>query len=583
MDILLVGAQQYLFFVIYFLVAFGAGFYPVKLLKSQYLIRNQYMRLILTVTVGIGIIILLLFYLALFGLLEPNLIALLLVILLLIGIIHAKDLITNNTKVICLTKTHPYLSCLLGLLVLPLLIKPLQLPNEWDELMYHLPHAQIWAEQGKLTVNEHIRYALFTYNFNLLYSAALIFDQPVFTHQIHTLMMWFTAFGIYFFSCDILKSKVSSLIAALLFIGSNYFLIGTAYIDLGLTAFLFFSFVLICAWWQYKENSLLYLAVFFLGISVGIKYHALLYMPIFLMLVLFRERRISVLMMCLGVFLITGCHWYIYNYLISGNPIHPLGGSYFGYWIWSENDIQAQLKDINRIEWPEFYYFLAVFSVFFIKRNSITLFALLFVSVISVVIWYATSGYQRYISYSYPYFAILSSFVIESIYLKYQQGGIFSYLNAKFNVFYNSIIFKLLILCAIFLNSVYFTYEYSKRIRWNEKDISDVYKRDFELYELLEKVDLPKETRLYQLGFENQIFLSNYFLAGDWFGPNRYKDFLRLKSNPEAMSEFLKDRKLDGFVINNTKSYTKLDTSVAFEDFFILKEKTARSSLYLLR
>ena len=47
---------------------------------------------------------------------------------------------------------------------LPMLLSPLRLPLAWDELMYHLPYARHWAQEGGLTVNPWLRYPLFAYN-----------------------------------------------------------------------------------------------------------------------------------------------------------------------------------------------------------------------------------------------------------------------------------------------------------------------------------------------------------------------------------------------------------------------------------
>jgi hypothetical protein len=88
---------------------------------------------------------------------------------------------------------------LIGAASLHLLLKPLQPPHAWDELMYHLPYARFWAEQGALTVNEWLRYPLFAYNMDLLYAASLLFDNDVLPHLLHAFTAVATAvltFGI---------------------------------------------------------------------------------------------------------------------------------------------------------------------------------------------------------------------------------------------------------------------------------------------------------------------------------------------------------------------------------------------------
>ncbi len=585
MEILVVAIQQYTILTLFLLVAYGAGYLPIKMVNSDYLVRHREIRVLFTLTSGIGVLILLVFLLGVTGQLKTISLIILTGIFCLTTVLQLKNSYRSDiSRVFSLIRRYPYWSALLFVLALPLITKPLQLPYSWDELMYHLPHAQVWADQGVLTVNENIRYSLFAYNLDLLYAATLVFDQPVFTHLIHALMAWLTAIGIFVFAKDVLDSKFAALIAMMLYLESINSLFGTAFIDLGLTTYIFFSFVAVCIWWQTREITLLFLGMFLLGIAVGIKYQGLMYLPIFLLLVLYRERRISVLFICLGVFLASGSHWYLYNYLISGNPIHPLGGEVFGYWNWDKLDMQHQLNDIDiRFGLPDKYYFIGLYSLLFIKRHSISLNGLIFISLTSTLLWLITSGYERYISYSYPFFAILTAYSLQKIYTVYFSQHKTIGLGKVQHSFLNKKAFKTILIIAALINTGSFLSEYSKRISWSVKNIDEVYKRDSGLYEILSVANLPEKTRLYQLGYEGEIFYSPVTLYGDWFGPYRYREFLKIKNNPEAMSAYLKERKLDGVVVNNCLPYSNLKKFESAEKFFILKDKTECASLYLLK
>ena len=85
----------------------------------------------------------------------------------------------------------------LAAVLLSTLTAPLPPPTQWDELMYHLPHAQQWAASGRLTVNEWLRYPWFPYDFDLLYAGALLFGNDVLPHLLHALAGWLTAWLIY--------------------------------------------------------------------------------------------------------------------------------------------------------------------------------------------------------------------------------------------------------------------------------------------------------------------------------------------------------------------------------------------------
>jgi hypothetical protein len=67
----------------------------------------------------------------------------------------------------------------LAAVILPLMLEPLRPPHDWDELMYHLPYARFWAEQGGLDVNEWLRFPVFPYSMELLYAGALLVGSDV--------------------------------------------------------------------------------------------------------------------------------------------------------------------------------------------------------------------------------------------------------------------------------------------------------------------------------------------------------------------------------------------------------------------
>ncbi|MDY6972258.1 MAG: hypothetical protein SV775_08005 [Thermodesulfobacteriota bacterium] len=66
-----------------------------------------------------------------------------------------------------------------------MLIKPLDPPHAWDELIYHIPYARFWAEQDALTVDKWLRYPLIVYNMDLLCAASPVFGNDVINHPPH--------------------------------------------------------------------------------------------------------------------------------------------------------------------------------------------------------------------------------------------------------------------------------------------------------------------------------------------------------------------------------------------------------------
>ncbi|MEQ9464173.1 MAG: hypothetical protein RJQ10_10975, partial [Haliea sp.] len=174
------------------------------------------------------------------------------------------------------------------LLFLPLLGKPLQTPHEWDELMYHLPYARFWAEQGSLAVNEWLRYPLSAYNMNLLYSGALLVGSDLLTHLLHMFFGLLAASLTFVAGRFFLDWKVG-LGAGLLVVFTGLWGYDNAYVDLGLMAFWAGAFASLALRYQYRDARYALLAAALAGIAVGIKYQGLYYLPEFAVLALVLE------------------------------------------------------------------------------------------------------------------------------------------------------------------------------------------------------------------------------------------------------------------------------------------------------
>lgn len=268
----------------------------------------------------------------------------------------------------------------------PLLLRPLQLPLEWDELMYHLPYARFWAQQGGLTVNEWLRYPLFPYNMDLLYGAALVFDNDVLPHLIHAFTGALTAVLTFAVATRFMDWRVG-LVAAILLLHATRWGWSNAYIDLGLMLFWSCAFTALALRHQLGDRRFSYLAAFFAGVAVGVKYQGLFYLPVFVILALTVERRLAVINRALLIFLGVGGYWYLRNWFISGDPVHPIGGYLFGFWLWSPGDLAAQFYELETVrEWPNWYFLPALGAAAFWRRSTAFYRGLLLCATASVVI-----------------------------------------------------------------------------------------------------------------------------------------------------------------------------------------------------
>jgi hypothetical protein len=113
------------------------------------------------------------------------------------------------------------------------------------------------------------------------------------------------------------------------------------------------------------------------------------------------------------LFVVSGGYWYLRNFLVSGNPVHPLAGEWFGYWLWDRGDMEAQAADIARMnDSIPSVYIPALAAWVLLKGSSTTLKGLLFVAYAALAAWFLTSQYERYLTPTFPFLAVLSSLVI---------------------------------------------------------------------------------------------------------------------------------------------------------------------------
>ena len=86
-------------------------------------------------------------------------------------------------------RRNAYLLVCTVLVTVPLVMRALGAPLEWDEVSYHLPYVREYIAHGGLTVAEYLRFPLHSHNYQLLYAAALIFSSEAGAHMVHALSL----------------------------------------------------------------------------------------------------------------------------------------------------------------------------------------------------------------------------------------------------------------------------------------------------------------------------------------------------------------------------------------------------------
>ena len=495
------------------------------------------------IAVGMGCFILALQGLAVFGQLRRPGINILLVTGIVLALVELRRLVASGT----LSRTP--LSwpergglVLLALYVVPTLMAPLSPPIAGDELMYHLPHAQQWAQTGHLQVNEWLRYPWFPYNFDLLYSAGLVLRGDVFPHLLHALAGWLVALMIYRIGVRYFD-RFTAFLATLIWMVLTEDMYATAYIDMGVALFVFAACATCKLWLEdTKYRHWLWVSSFLLGVAAGSKYQALGFLPLFLIVLLWQDRRPGTWLGVVLCFLAPCLYWYARNALLTGDPFNPLGGKIFGFSDWNLADYEYQMYDLRQnASWPQSPLWPALLVPLFAHLRQKTAARTAFVySVYAFLLWYFTSRYDRYLLPSYPVLALLSASVIQAA-LFHSPANKLHYLftiNRRYTTGLKLLAFAFLL--VLFAK----TFVHKLERQWLQIAATPTARVDFlrshlTAYDLLTQLDQSATGRIYQWGLESVIYYAPHPIWGDHFGPWRYRDRNLVALSPNDLAKKL--------------------------------------------
>ena len=466
------------------------------------------------------------------------------------------------------------------------LVRPLTLPLGWDEVAYHLPTAQAWAKSGELLVTDWLRYPLFPFNMQLLYAGALLLASDLMAHLIHAL----TGFLAVALAFSLARLYMPLLFAALVPVFLVYAIrepLEAADIDLGLTLYVFAAFAALAFAYREKQERLIYLAAFFVGLALGTKYQAMFFLPSLAACLLMVERNWKVLSMAALIAIAAGCYWYVRNLLVSGDPIHPIGGPVFGFWQWNADDIQRQFGDFDgRRGLPPWYLLPSVGSLLFWRSSDAVVKGCIVACVIAVIVWSTLSGYARYLLPIYPMLAILSSYFLHRLF-----GFFNGYSIARTYWHRTGRTLRLAVTAIVILAIIY---------DWGKSTVKDIHKlvlpgtpgqmtllrENYPGFDLLMGVDQELFGAVYQLGFEDEIYYLGTPILGDHFGRARYTDVMRLAGNARELSEHLHSLGAAYLMINRVRHPSVYDAVIAdpaFMEYFEPLGASPRAVLYKLK
>jgi hypothetical protein len=466
------------------------------------------------------------------------------------------------------------------------LVRPLMLPLGWDEIAYHLPTAQAWAKSGKLLVTDWLRYPLFPFNMELLYAGTLVLANDITVHLVHALTGFLTVL-LTFSIARIYMPVVFSALASVFLVYAIRQTLQTADIDLGLMLYIFSAFAALTFSYIVKQKNLTFLSAFFVGLALGTKYQAMFFLPALAIGFLMVERNWKILALAAVIAITTGLYWYVRNFLVSGDPIHPIGGSVFGYWLWNADDIRRQFLDLDGARRsPPWYLLPSIGSLIFWKSSAPVVKGSMVVSVAAVLVWLIVSGYDRYLMPIYPLLAIFSSYFIYRLFAYFHGYQIFakywSLMGEKIQL-----AVAILVLSAIILDWGKSTKnDINKLVLPGSVDQVALLRETYPGFELLNSLGGQLFGTVYQLGFEDEIYYLGTPVLGDHFGKARYQDVLKYVGNTAALADHLRSLDVDYLMVNVVRHPTliqKATSDLRFFEYFELVSTTSRAVLYKLK
>lgn len=239
------------------------------------------------------------------------------------GSIH--EHVISHFKPWMLIAVIPILSSLLGALAPP---------TQYDSLAYHLAIPKLYLENNKIFLVPNNLYFSFPQNMEMLYQAALSVDGDILANLIHWVFLTLTSLLLFTFCKRYLNRKTAILSSVIWFFTPiTLFLSTGTYVDLGLAFFIFMSFYNIMLFKESKHDFWLYSAGFFAGISLGIKYTAVIPVAILILLFVYNSKDMKVSLLNVIKYLLVAfvifVPWLIKNSIFLKNPIAPWGSSLF--------------------------------------------------------------------------------------------------------------------------------------------------------------------------------------------------------------------------------------------------------------
>ncbi len=413
-------------------------------------------------------------------------------------------------------------------------------PGHWDDTSYHLPLARFYLQREAIVLHEYVRFPLFPQNIDLLLALGLMLGNVVTAQAFATLPLFIAGIGLIGTGKWLLGSILPGVLATsfMILLPVVKGTLGYAYIDNGLALFCWgATLALAQAMARDKERNFhawLIIAGLLAGGAAGSKYFGGVLAVVLGLILLAQSRSWKACAIYAASVLLAGSWWYLRSVVISGDPLHPVGGNIFGHFLWNAADLLSQQQEQATYGvfhqqlgfWAAFskaglkYWVLAFASLLFYKSAPIPVRIFQLVFAAYFVCWFFGFQVQRYLA---PIYAAGSFLSIYFLYRVFSLVPLMRRLSARPNSWPAPPAGVLSLLIFIISAAYHYSFAQSEMAHWNSR----LEKRaGFVLFGEANKLIPNFGPRMVQFGFENAVFFFDGVAIGDWFGPGRYSNFV---------------------------------------------------------
>ena len=416
----------------------------------------------------------------------------------------------------------------------------IRVPGHFDDTMYHLPLARYYVEHHALAVQPFLRYPFFPQNMELLFALGLMFGNDVAAQTLATVPLFVIAIGLIGAGAWLFGSILPGFAAVVLMLSLATLrkTLGYSYVDNGLALFCWGAYLALALWegTDRKRRHWLVAAGVLAGAAMGSKFFGTVPAVMIGAWILLGRRDWKAALVYGGTALLFGMGWYLRSWILSGDPLHPVGGPLFGYYLWNARDLMEQkseqslygvtkqiaylwpaLKEARFTEWA-----LALSWIVFAWKSPKQMRLLFGLFLAYLLFWFYATQLPRYLAPIYALGCLFSiAAIVEILRLlawpirrlgwRWRDGWIVP------------------VAClALAIHQLIPAREAAlARIAHWQQALDG--RSGSALFLRANQLKPQFGDRLSQVGFEKSVYLFEGTVIGDWFGPGRYWDVIECK------------------------------------------------------